>query len=121
TLARLGAERLWQLMHSEEFVPALGALTGPQAVQIVEGGLAAISLSGWQVAADANLGGQTYPDQSLYPANSAPALVKRINSALIRADQIDSAEGRNGTYWLAPIVADAQGRLRGPPNTRESI
>ena len=119
TLARLGAERLWQLMHSEEFVPALGALTGAQAVQMVRAGLQAIYLSGWQVAADANLGGQTYPDQSLYPANSAPALVKRINSALIRADQIDSAEGRNGTYWLAPIVADAEAGFGGPLNAFE--
>ena len=119
TLARLGAERLWQLMHSEEFVPALGALTGAQAVQMVKAGLQAIYLSGWQVAADANLGGQTYPDQSLYPANSAPALVKRINSALIRADQIDSAEGRNGTYWLAPIVADAEAGFGGPLNAFE--
>ena len=119
TLARLGAERLWQLLHAEEYVPALGALTGGQAVQMAKAGLKAIYLSGWQVAADANLAGHTYPDQSLYPANSAPALVKRINSALLRADQIDSAEGRNGTYWLAPIVADAEAGFGGPLNAFE--
>src|SRR6187551_2171466 len=119
TLARLGAERLWQLLHSEEYVSALGALTGAQAVQMVKAGLKAIYLSGWQVAADANLAGDTYPDQSLYPANSAPALVRRINSALLRADQIDSAEGRNGTYWLAPIVADAEAGFGGPLNAFE--
>jgi isocitrate lyase len=119
TIARLGAERLRQLLHGDEHVAALGALTGAQAVQMVKAGLKAIYLSGWQVAADANLSGQTYPDQSLYPANSAPALVKRINSALLRADQIDSAEGRNGTYWLAPIVADAEAGFGGPLNAFE--
>jgi isocitrate lyase len=119
TLARLGAERLWQLLHSEDYVAALGALTGAQAVQMVKAGLKAIYLSGWQVAADANLAGHTYPDQSLYPANSAPALVKRINSALLRADHIDSAEGKNGTYWLAPIVADAEAGFGGPLNAFE--
>jgi isocitrate/methylisocitrate lyase len=119
TLARLGAERLWELLHSEGYVGALGAMTGVQAVQMVKAGLQAIYLSGWQVAADANLAGQTYPDQSLYPANSAPALVKRINSALLRADQIDSAEGKNGTYWLAPIVADAEAGFGGPLNAFE--
>ncbi len=119
TLAKLGAERLWQLLHSEDHVAALGALTGAQAVQMVKAGLNAIYLSGWQVAADANLAGHTYPDQSLYPANSAPALVKRINSALLRADQIDSAEGKNGTYWLAPIVADAEAGFGGPLNAFE--
>ena len=119
TLARLGAERLWQLLHAEEYVPALGALTGAQAVQMVKAGLKAIYLSGWQVAADANLAGHTFQDRSLYPANSAPALVKRINSALLRADQIDSAEGRNGTYWLAPIVADAEAGFGGPLNAFE--
>src|SRR6187455_3213559 len=119
TLARLGAERLWQLMHSEEYVPALGALTGAQAVQMVKAGLKAIYLSGWQVAADANLAGDTYPDQSLYPANSAPALVKRINSALLRADQIHAAEGDTDTYWLAPIVADAEAGFGGPLNAFE--
>jgi len=119
TLARLGAERLWKLMHEEEYVAALGAMTGAQAVQMVKAGLKAIYLSGWQVAADANLSGQTYPDQSLYPANSAPALVMRISSALLRADQIDSAEGKNGTYWLAPIVADAEAGFGGPLNAFE--
>jgi isocitrate lyase len=119
TLARLGAERLWELLHSEGYIGALGAMTGAQAVQMVKAGLQAIYVSGWQVAADANLAGQTYPDQSLYPANSAPALVKRINNALLRADQIDSAEGKNGTYWLAPIVADAEAGFGGPLNAFE--
>ena len=119
TIARLGAERLWQLMHEEPYVAALGAVTGAQAVQMVKAGLKAIYLSGWQVAADANLAGHTYPDQSLYPANSAPALVKRINNALLRADQIDAAEGRNGTYWLAPVLADAEAGFGGPLNAFE--
>jgi len=119
TLARLGAERLWRLLHSEAYVAALGALTGAQAVQMVKAGLNAIYLSGWQVAADGNLAGHTYPDQSLYPVNSAPALVRRINNALLRADQIDAAEGRNGTYWLAPIVADAEAGFGGPLNAFE--
>jgi isocitrate lyase len=119
TLARLGAERLWKLLYSENYVAALGAMTGAQAVQMVKAGLKSIYVSGWQVAADANLSGHTYPDQSLYPANSAPALVKRINSALLRADQIDSAEGKNGTYWLAPIVADAEAGFGGPLNAFE--
>jgi isocitrate lyase len=119
TLARLGAERLWRLLAEEDYVAALGALTGGQAVQMVRAGLKAIYLSGWQVAADANLAGQTYPDQSLYPANSGPALVKRINSALLRADQIDYAEGKNGTYWLAPIVADAEAGFGGALNAFE--
>jgi isocitrate lyase len=119
TLARLGAERLWKLLHSEDYVAALGAVTGAQAVQMVKAGLQAIYVSGWQVAADANLSGHTYPDQSLYPVNSAPALVKRLNSALLRADQIDSAEGKNGTYWLAPIVADAEAGFGGPLNAFE--
>ena len=114
TLGRLGAERLWSLLHTEDHVPALGAMTGAQAVQMVKAGLRAIYVSGWQVAADANLAGHTYPDQSLYPANSAPALVKRINAALLRADQVDAAEGRNGTYWLAPVVADAEAGFGGP-------
>jgi isocitrate lyase len=104
TLARRGAQRLRTLLAQEEWVPALGALTGGQAVQMVKAGLKAIYLSGWQVAADANLAGQTYPDQSLYPASSAPALVKRINNALLRADQIAHAEGDDSTDWLAPIV-----------------
>ncbi len=119
TVARLGAERLWSLLHEKPYVAALGALTGAQAVQMVKAGLEAIYLSGWQVAADGNLAGETYPDQSLYPANSAPALVQRINNALVRADQIDSAEGRNGTHWLAPIVADAEAGFGGPLNAFE--
>src|SRR5438067_11155641 len=119
TLARFGAERLWELLHTEPYVPTLGALTGGQAVQMVKGGLKAIYLSGWQVAADGNLAGHTYPDQSLYPANSAPALVKRLNAALLRADQIDWSEGRNGTHWLAPILADAEAGFGGPLNAYE--
>jgi isocitrate lyase len=119
TIARLGAERLWKLLHEEEPVRALGAMTGGQAVQMVRAGLKAVYLSGWQVAADANLAGHTYPDQSLYPANSAPALVKRLNAALMRADQIDWAEGRNGTHWLAPILADAEAGFGGPLNAYE--
>src|SRR3954449_13504400 len=105
TIARRGAERLWELLRREEPVRALGALTGGQAVQMVKAGLEAVYLSGWQVAADANLGGGTYPDQSLYPANSVPALVRRLNNALLRADQLDWAEGKRETHWLAPIVA----------------
>ena len=119
TIARLGAERLWELLHSEEYVAALGAITGAQAVQMVKAGLKAIYVSGWQVAADGNLAGHTYPDQRLYPANSAPALVKRINNGLLRADQIDSAEGKNGTYWLAPVLADAEAGFGGPLNAFE--
>ena len=119
TLARLGAEQLWRLLHSEPYVAALGALTGAQAVQMVKAGLKAIYLSGWQVAADGNLAAHTYPDQSLYPVNSAPALVGRINNALVRADQIDSTEGKNGTYWPAPIVADAEAGFGGPLNAFE--
>ncbi|MDH2429495.1 isocitrate lyase [Sphaerisporangium sp. TRM90804] len=120
TLARLGAERLWSLLHSEEYVHALGALTGNQAVQQVKAGLKAIYLSGWQVAADANLGGQTYPDQSLYPANSVPAVVRRINNALLRADQITWSEGDGGApHWLAPIVADAEAGFGGVLNAFE--
>jgi len=119
TLARLGAERLWQLIQADRPARALGALTGGQAVQMVRAGLEAIYLSGWQVAADANLAGATYPDQSLYPVNSAPALVRRLNNALLRADQIDWAEGRNGTYWLAPILADAEAGFGGPLNAYE--
>ena len=119
TLARLGAERLWQLIQGDQPVRALGALTGGQAVQMVRAGLEAIYLSGWQVAADANLAGATYPDQSLYPANSAPALVRRLNNALLRADQIDWAEGRNGTHWLAPVLADAEAGFGGPLNSFE--
>jgi isocitrate lyase len=119
TLARRGAERLWHLLTEDDYVAALGAMTGGQAVQMVRAGLEAIYLSGWQVAADANLAGQTYPDQSLYPANSVPALVRRLNAALLRADQIDWAEGRNGTEWLAPIVADAEAGFGGPLNAFE--
>jgi isocitrate/methylisocitrate lyase len=119
TIARVGAERLWQLLTNGEYVAALGALTGGQAVQMVRAGLPAIYLSGWQVAADANLAGHTYPDQSLYPANSVPAVVRRLNNALLRADQIDWAEGRNGTHWLAPIVADAEAGFGGALNSFE--
>ncbi len=119
TLARRGSERLWSLLESEEWVPALGALTGNQAVQQVRAGLKAIYLSGWQVAADANLSGQTYPDQSLYPANSVPSVVRRINNALLRADQIETSEGNSSTDWLAPIVADAEAGFGGPLNAYE--
>lgn len=120
TLARRGAERLWELLHTEDYLHALGALTGNQAVQMVRAGLKAIYLSGWQVAADANLAGHTYPDQSLYPANSVPAVVRRINNALLRAGQITTAEGDDGgTDWLAPIVADAEAGFGGPLNAYE--
>jgi isocitrate lyase len=125
TLARLGAERLWKLLHSDGYVRALGALTGNQAVQQVRAGLQAIYLSGWQVAADANLAGQTYPDQSLYPANSVPQVVRRINNALLRADQIGWAEAMDstgrppGTHWMAPIVADAEAGFGGVLNAFE--
>ena len=119
TLAQRGAQNLWRLIHEEEWVPALGALTGNQAVQQVRAGLKAIYLSGWQVAADANLSGQTYPDQSLYPANSVPAVVRRINNALLRADQIEHSESKSGTDWLAPIVADAEAGFGGPLNAYE--
>jgi isocitrate lyase len=119
TIARRGAESLWHLLHTEEWVPALGALTGNQAVQQVRAGLKAIYLSGWQVAADANLSGQTYPDQSLYPANSVPSVVRRINNALLRADQIETGEGLPTRDWLAPIVADAEAGFGGPLNAYE--
>jgi isocitrate lyase len=119
SLARIGAERLWALLGSEPFVRALGAVTGNQAVQMVQAGLKAIYLSGWQVAGDANNAGQTYPDQSLYPADSAPTLVRRLNQALLRADQIDHMQGKNGTYWMAPIVADAESGFGGTLNTFE--
>ena len=121
TLARRGAEKLWNLLQREPFVAALGALTGNQAVQQVKAGLKAIYLSGWQVAADANLAGQMYPDQSLYPANSVPAVVRRINQALQRADQIAHAEGQNEIDWFAPIVADAEAGFGGPLNVFELI
>jgi len=119
SLARLGAERLWKLVQSGEPVRALGALTGNQAVEMVAAGLHAIYLSGWQVAADANSAGQMYPDQSLYPADSVPAVVRRINNALLRADQIEHLEGRSGTYWMAPIVADAEAGFGGDLNAYE--
>jgi isocitrate lyase len=119
TLAHRGAEKLWSLLHSEPYVAALGALTGNQAVQQVKAGLKAIYLSGWQVAADANLAGEMYPDQSLYPVNSVPSVVHRINNALQRADQIDVAEGKSGTDWFAPIVADAEAGFGGPLNVFE--
>jgi isocitrate/methylisocitrate lyase len=119
TLARRGARRLWQLLETEDYVAALGALTGNQAVQMVKAGLQAIYLSGWQVAADANLAGHTYPDQSLYPVNSVPAVVRRINNALLRADQIASSEGHDGREWLVPIVADAEAGFGGPLNAFE--
>ena len=113
TLARLGAERLRKLLHGDEYVAALGAMTGGQAVQMAKAGLQAIYLSGWQVAADANVAGQTYPDQSLYPSDSAPALARRLNAALMRAMQVEAAEGRDAD-WLLPIVADAEAGFGGP-------
>ncbi|MFD4370936.1 isocitrate lyase [Streptomyces sp. NPDC058486] len=123
TLARRGAERLWRQLHELDYVHALGALTGGQAVQQVRAGLQAIYLSGWQVAADANQAGHTYPDQSLYPVNSVPQVVRRINNALLRADQIATAEGGasadGGRDWLAPIVADAEAGFGGPLNAFE--
>jgi isocitrate lyase len=121
TLARQGAERLWDLLHTQHYVKALGAVTGNQAVQMVKAGLQAIYLSGWQVAADANLSGQTYPDQSLYPANSVPTVVRRINNALLRADQISWSEDPDGPspHYLAPIVADAEAGFGGPLNAFE--
>ena len=124
TLARLGAQRLWSLLQSEDYVNSLGALTGNQAVQQVRAGLKAIYLSGWQVAADANVAGQTYPDQSLYPANSVPQVVRRINNALMRADQITFSESANGDtgsapHWMAPIVADAEAGFGGVLNAYE--
>jgi isocitrate lyase len=119
TLAEMGSQKLWKLLEEEPYVNALGAMTGNQAVQQVKAGLKAIYLSGWQVAADANLAGEMYPDQSLYPANSVPSVVKRINAALRRADQIDCAEGKSGTDWFAPIVADAEAGFGGPLNAFE--
>jgi len=119
SLARAGAEKLWRLLHEENYVPALGALTGNQAVEMAQAGLKAIYLSGWQVAADANLGGQMYPDQSLYPANSVPSVVRAINNALMRADQIAHADGRSGTDWMLPIVADAEAGFGGVLNAFE--
>ncbi|MCZ6787498.1 MAG: isocitrate lyase [Planctomycetota bacterium] len=119
TLARAGADRLWNLLHTLPYVQALGALSGNQAMQMVKAGVPAVYLSGWQVAADANLSGHMYPDQSLYPANSVPAVVKRINQTLQRADQIHHAEGKNGTHWFAPILADAEAGFGGPLNAFE--
>ncbi|MDR1825547.1 MAG: isocitrate lyase [Bifidobacteriaceae bacterium] len=120
TLARRGAARLWDLLHTEDYVPALGALTGNMAVEQIKAGLQAIYLSGWQVAADANLAAHTYPDQSLYPANSVPAIVRRINNALLRADQVEFVEsGKASRDWLAPIVADAEAGFGGELNAYE--
>jgi isocitrate lyase len=120
TLARRGAERLWELLHTKDYVHALGAITGNQAVQMVRAGLQAIYLSGWQVAADGNTSGNTYPDQSLYPVNSVPTVVRRINNALLRADEITWSEGTDpGHDWLAPIVADAEAGFGGPLNAFE--
>ncbi len=119
TLARMGADRLWSLMNAQPYINALGALTGGQAVQMVKAGLQAIYLSGWQTAADNNLAGQTYPDQSLYPANSVPEVVRRINNALRRADQVEWSEGKGGRYWMAPIMADAEAGFGGPLNAYE--
>jgi isocitrate lyase len=125
TLARLGAERLWRLLHEEDYVHTFGALTGAQAVQMVRAGLQAIYLSGWQVAADGNLAAHTYPDQSIYPSNSVPALVRRLNNALLRADQVEWSEkwgdgaSADGRYWLAPIVADAEAGFGGPVHAFE--
>jgi isocitrate lyase len=119
TLAKMGAERFWNLLHTEKYVAALGALTGNQAIQQVSAGLQAIYVSGWQIAADANLAGQMYPDQSLYPADSVPNVIRRINQALMRADQIHHAEGKNGMYWFAPMVADAEAGFGGNLNAFE--
>lgn len=119
TLAKLGSEKLWKLLHSEKYVAALGALTGNQAIQQVQAGLKAIYLSGWQVAADANLAGQMYPDQSLYPADSVPYVVRRINNSLLRADQIQTLNGKNDVDFLAPIIADAEAGFGGNLNVFE--
>jgi len=119
TLARRGAEKLWKLLHGEEYVAALGAMTGGQAVQQIKAGLKAIYLSGWQVAADGNVAGQVYPDQSLYPANSVPEMVRRINRALQRADQVEYVEGEVTRDWMAPIVADGEAGFGGPLNVYE--
>ncbi len=119
TLGRMGAERLWDLMHTEDYVNSLGAITGNQAVQQVKAGLKAIYMSGWQVAADGNQAGQMYPDQSLYPADSVPKMVTRVNNALLRADQIENSEDANSVHWLAPIVADAEAGFGGVLNAFE--
>ncbi len=119
SLAKAGAERFWKLVNSEPYVHALGAMSGNQAVQQVQAGLKAIYLSGWQVAGDANLAGQMYPDQSLYPSNSVPSLVRALNNSLLRADQITHSEGQDGIHWMAPIVADAEAGFGGPLNAYE--
>ncbi len=119
TLARMGSERLWELLRTRPFVNALSALTGNQAIQQIQAGLEAIYLSGWQVAGDMNDAGQIYPDQSLYPVDSAPNLIRRLNNALLRADQIQHLDGKSDTYWFAPIVADAEAGFGGPLNTFE--
>ena len=119
TLARIGAMRLWELLNTREYVPTLGALSGGQAVQMVRAGLEALYISGWQVAADANTSGQMYPDQSLYPVDSVPTLVKKINASLRRADQIDHAEGKKERHWYAPMIADAEAGFGGPLNAYE--
>jgi isocitrate lyase len=119
TLARMGAERLWELLQSEDYVAALGAMTGNQAIQMVQAGLQAIYVSGWQVAGDANDAGEVYPDQSLYPVSSVPNLVRRINKALQRADQIQHADGAEGPHWFAPLVADAEAGFGGCLNAFE--
>src|SRR5882757_5019987 len=116
SLARYGADKLWKHLQGDKHVAALGALTGNQAVQMAQAGLKAIYLSGWQVAADANTGGQMYPDQSLYPVDSVPAVVRKINAALVRADQIERAEGRTEHDWFLPILADAEAGFGGPLN-----
>src|SRR4029077_15287156 len=114
TLAKMGADRLWKLLHTEAYVPALGAVTGNQAVQQVKAGLQAIYVSGWQVAADANEAGETYPDQSLYPSDSVPALLRRLQHALRRADEIHHMKGETGIDWYVPLVADAEAGFGGP-------
>ncbi len=119
SIARMGAERLWSLLHTDQYVSALGAMTGNQAIQQVQAGLKAIYLSGWQVAADANLAGEMYPDQSLYPADSVPKVVEKINNALLRADQINNLNGQSPIHWLAPIVADAEAGFGGNLNAFE--
>jgi isocitrate lyase len=119
TLARVGAERLWEMLNSGAYVNALGAMSGNQAVQMVEAGLKAIYVSGWQCAADANNAGQMYPDQSLYPADSVPNLVRRLNNALTRADQIHHSEGKNGMNWFVPLIADAEAGFGGTLNAFE--
>jgi isocitrate lyase len=121
TLARMGADKLWRLLHTVPFLRALGALTGNQAIQQVQAGLKAIYVSGWQIAGDANTAGHVYPDHSLYPADGAPSLIRRINNALMRADQIQHMEGRNDIDWFAPIVADAEAGFGGTLNTFELV